>query len=83
MDPKLGRWGSQAENITLYWAINSGRALLPSYVQVSGSGLVPPRIGVQTAALLALHSAAAAAELPLLSCNITSWQLASSADARR
>ena len=52
-------------------------------VQISGSGLVPPRVGVQTAALLALRSAAEAAELPLMSCNITSWQLASSADARR
>ena len=52
-------------------------------LQISGSGLVPPRVGVQTAALLALRSAAEAAELPLLSCNITSWQLASSADARR
>jgi hypothetical protein len=62
---------------------NTTVAATRSKLLISGSGLVPPRVGVQTAALLALRSAAEAAELPLLSCNITSWQLASSADARR
>jgi hypothetical protein len=54
-----------------------------SATQISGSGLMPPRVGLETAVLLALQSAAAQAELPLLSCNITNWEPASTADANR